>query len=324
MTSYNEIDSHYRKKRKSTGGSSVKRLLGVAVVLAMAVTSCGGDDEPAAGNGPPLVVATTNILGDAVASALGDSVRVEVLIPADTDPHAFTPSPEQVALLRSADLVVANGLGLEEGLDSVLDAARDDGRDIVEAGSLVEPLSDTETDSADPHFWFDPLRMRDALDGIQAEVARIAPDAAAATAAALAAYQGRLASLDDELRALVDGVAPDRRLLVTNHDALAYLADAYGFRIVGTVIPGATTLAQPSAADLAELARAIVDNDVPAIFADTSGPTRLAEVVADETGRDIAVVELYTGSLGPPGSEAETYEGFVRTAVTRIVAALGG
>lgn len=301
----------------------MSKLLGMTLALAMTAVACGGEVEYP--GDAPLVVVTTSILGDTVAEALGDAARVEVLIPADADPHAFAPSPTQVALLRSADLIVANGLGLEEGMASVLDAARSDGRRIVEAGSLVDPLADPDGDGGvDPHFWFDALRMSGAVGGVHAELARVAPEAAAASASSLSSYQERLAALDAELRSLIDGVARERRLLVTNHDALGYLADAYGFVIIGTVIPGATTLAEPSAADLASLAAAIVDNDVPAIFADTSRPTRLADVVAAETGRPIAVVQLYTGSLGEPGSGAETYEGFMRTNVARIVGALGG
>jgi zinc/manganese transport system substrate-binding protein len=112
------------------------------------------------------------------------------------------------------------------------------------------------------------------------------------------------------------------RLLVTNHDALGYFADRYDFEIVGVVIPGGSTLADPSSAELAALVETLLETDVPAIFAETSSPAQLAETVAAEAGNDVEVVELHTGSLGEPGSGADTLIGMLRTNATRIRDAL--
>jgi zinc/manganese transport system substrate-binding protein len=114
----------------------------------------------------------------------------------------------------------------------------------------------------------------------------------------------------------------DRRILVTNHEVFSYFADRYGFRVAGVVIPGGTTSAEPSAADLADLADVIRTEQVPAIFADSSSPTKLAEALADEVGA-VKVVELYSESLGEIGSDGGTYLDLLRTDATRIVDALG-
>ena len=109
---------------------------------------------------------------------------------------------------------------------------------------------------------------------------------------------------------------------MTNHDVFGYFADRYGFEVLGAVIPGGSTLAEPSASDLADLAALMVARHVPAVFADASSPARLAEALAAE-GADVTVVELYTESLGPAGSAGDTYIGMMRTNAERIAAALG-
>src|ERR671919_183573 len=127
--------------------------------------------------------------------------------------------------------------------------------------------------------------------------------------------------LDGEVEQVLSAVPAGRRTLVTNHEVFGYLADRYGFDVVGAVIPSGTTQAEPSAAELDELAHTIEDRSVPAIFVETSSPTRLADALASEVG-DVDVVELFTESLGPEGSGGETYAGMMRTNAERIAEAL--
>jgi zinc/manganese transport system substrate-binding protein len=135
------------------------------------------------------------------------------------------------------------------------------------------------------------------------------------------AYVARLHALDADVAEVLAPIPAPRRTLVTNHDALGYFADRYGFTILGTVIPSLSTLAEPSASGLADLAGAIARAQVPAVFAETSSPRRLADALAAE-GHHVQVVQLYVESLGPAGSGAATYEQMVRTNAARIVAAL--
>ena len=138
----------------------------------------------------------------------------------------------------------------------------------------------------------------------------------------VAAYLAELDELDAEVEAQLADIPTERRVLVTNHEVFGYFADRYGFEVLGVVIPGGSTLAETSAADLDELAHEIEEHQVPAIFADASAPTRLADALAAE-GAEVEVVELYSESLGEAGLPCAIYIGIIRTNAERIAAALG-
>ena len=165
----------------------------------------------------------------------------------------------------------------------------------------------------------DPLRVADAAELIAKELANL--DSSIDWMANATAYSGELRALDEEVVSLLTAVPEDRRKLVTNHDAFGYFAARYGFEVVGTVIPGGSTLADPSSADLAELVEVLIGESINVIFAETIEPAALAEALADEVD-GVTVVELFTGSLGEPGSGAETYVDYVRTNASRIADAL--
>lgn len=271
--------------------------------LAVAVGGCATDD--AGGDGGRRVVVTTSILGDIVES-LGTDADVEVLLPLGADPHDFEVSTRQAEAMAEAALLVVHGAGFEGGLQDAIDAAGDAGAEVFDVSDHVDLLDD------DPHVWFDPIRMIPAIEAL----------GEALEASGTAAYVAQVRDLDAELESTLATVPPDRRVLVTNHDVLAYFADRYGFEVVGAVIPSTTTGAQPSASDLDELAEVIRTHAVPAIFGETSNPADLAEALAEEVGGEVDVVELYTESLGEPGSGAETYLGMLRIDAIRIAGTL--
>ena len=291
------------------------RLITIALAgLLLVAAACGGGDDAAADR--PVVVVTTSVLGDVVENLVGDVAEVEVLMPPGADPHEFALSARQAADLREADLVVANGGGFEAGLDDTLDAAEDDGATVVRALDAVDRIDD------DPHFFTDPDRMAVAAQAIVDALAAEVPALDTAEVRDRAdAYVADLEALGAEVEATLAPVPPERRRLVTNHDVFAYFADRYDFTVVGAVIPAVTTQAEPAAGELADLAAVIEAEGVPAIFADTSSPEQLADALADEAG-SVEVVELYSESLGEPGSEAGTYEGMIRTNASRIAGAL--
>lgn len=269
------------------------------------------------------VVATTTILGDVTSSIAGPHATVTTLMPPGADPHQFSPSARQAAQLRRADLVVVNGLGLESApMRRVLDAAAADGARIVVAGDASRPRSAPDG-TVDPHFWTDPRRMELAAQRIAQSLAGRLP-AAGGRAVGLRgrAYRAQLLREDGRSRARFATIPAARRVLVTNHHVLGYLANRYGFRTVGAIVPSTSTLASASAADVAKLAGQIRRHRVPAIFVDSSSPTTLARVLARESGVRVKVVALYSESLGPRGSSAGTYLGMVRTNTARIVAGL--
>ena len=171
----------------------------------------------------------------------------------------------------------------------------------------------------DPHFWFDPLRVKLVVSDIAARLSALDPDRGDAYRANASAYNARLDELHAWTEQQVGMVPEERRLLVTSHDSLGYFASLYGFEVVGVVM-GTATEAEPSPADLAELSHALEELRVPAVFGETTVSERLADAVATESGARL--VRLYSGSLGTGGSGAETYIELARTNVERIVEAL--
>jgi len=310
---------------------SIRRLMSGLVVGGVVLAGCGSDTSAPAPSGGCRVldiVVSTSILGDVVQNLAGEWGNVEVLIPVGADPHSFAPSASQAAALREGDLVVTNGLHLEEGLQEVVAAAAADGVTVVEAASFVTALPfaggehEHEHGALDPHIWTDPARMAEVTTGLGEALAAADPSCATVRREAAAAYRRQLEALDAEIDGILATVPPESRRLVTNHHAFGYFADRYGFEVVGAIIPGGTTLAEPSAADLAALVEVLGQEGVRAVFAETTQAADLAEAVAAELGGEVLVVSLYTGSLGEPGSGADTYIGMQRVNAERIAAAL--
>ncbi|MFS2031667.1 MULTISPECIES: metal ABC transporter solute-binding protein, Zn/Mn family [unclassified Curtobacterium] len=288
----------------------------VVTVLAVVGVAFGASGCTAApGQDRPLVAVTTNILGDVVSEVVGDAAEVMVLMPAGADPHSFEVSAQEAARLRTADLVVENGLGLEEGVSRHVRAAADDGVPVFTAGDAVDALEwTTEDDSGpDPHLWTDPARMVDVVEALDDDLRDVG-----VRATGTADYLDALHALDGEMEQAFGALSPGQRALVTNHHVFGYLADRYGFRVVGAVIPSGTTLASPSAADLRDLADAIADAGVPTVFADASQPARLAQVLADEVDVHVEIRPLATESLTADGP-ASTYLGMMRSNTEAIV-----
>ena len=171
----------------------------------------------------------------------------------------------------------------------------------------------------DPHFWFDPLRVKLAVNDIAARLSVLDPDRGDTYIANASAYNARLDELHAWSEQQADTVPEDRRLLVTSHDSFGYFANLYGFEVVGVVLSG-TTDVEPSAGDLADLVDEVKEYGVPTVFGETTVSERLASTVASESGAEL--VRLYSGSLGLEGSGAETYIEMIRTNVGRIVEAL--
>lgn len=326
------------------------RTVAIAGTIALALAGCGaigGTDD----SDGPSVVATTTILGD-VAGRVAEcgGLEVSTLIPVGADPHDYSPSSVDVRDMVQADLVIANGLGLEEGLSAALESAREDGSNVLEVAPLVEPRTmgsdghdddgqdgddhdgddgdDAEAtpdehshddDALDPHVWLDVARMATAAELIGAELAEVTGDDALLACGEQVAAE--LIATDAEVREILDAVPDGSRVLVTDHDAFGYFAEAYGFEVAGVVVPGGSTLAEPSSEELAALVEVVRQAGVRAIFANTAHRTVLIEALSAEVG-DVEVVELYVGSLGAEGSDAGDYAGMMLADAQLIAQAL--
>ena len=294
-------------------------LLAIAALMAVAVACSSQDSEPGL-----RLVTTSNIVADWARQVGGDRVQVFALLPLGADPHTFQPGARDVTRIAEADLVLSVGLGLEAGwLKDLLENAAADPSRVVALGEAIEPLpfDDPEEGPFDPHFWFDPLRVQQAVTEIAVRLSAIDPDGGSAYEANAKAYNKELDGLHAWIGERVALLPRERRRLVTSHDSYQYFADRYGFDIVGTVMLGVTTEREPSAAEMTRLVDEVRKQDVAAVFTETTMSDRLARTVADETGVQV-VSELYTGSLGTPDTGADTYVGMMRTDVEIMVDAL--
>lgn len=289
-----------------------RRTLAAAIIVALAVGCAPADDEPVG----LQVVATTSVLGDIAAEVVGDDGTVATLIPRGADPHDYQASPSQAASVRRADLVIAIGLGLEEGLERVLDAAAADGVPVLELAPHLDPIA------GDPHIWLDPVRIAEGVHLIGTELARQDPDGD--WPARAEAYAAELRSVHAEVADLLAAIPPHRRRLVSDHDSLRYLAERYDLEVAGTIVPGTSPLAAPAPRHLAALAALIREEGIPAVFLDEAASGTVAEALRREVGTDLAVVRLHIGSLGPADAPAGTYAGLLRENARRIADALGG
>ena len=172
----------------------------------------------------------------------------------------------------------------------------------------------------DPHFWFDPNRVKIAVNDMAARFTALDPEGAGYYSQNAANYGAQLDELHSWIQVQVGQVQPERRLLVTSHDTFAYFADVYGFEVVGALIPSLAPDVEPSAEHIAGLVEVIREHNVPAVFSETTVSGKLPAAVARETGAQL--YQLYADSLGEKGSPAGTYLGMVRENVERIVEAL--
>ncbi len=298
--------------------------------LGLLLAGCGeSSPRPAAANRPLRVVATTGMVADAVREVGGPRVEVTGLMGEGVDPHLYKASPGDLRLLGDADAVVYGGLLLEGRMVDVLVklAAQKPTfavTDRIPPDRLREPPE--FKGHADPHVWFDVAlwslaveRVRDGLTA--ADAAGRADYAAAATR-----YLAQLARLDDWIKTAIATIPPDRRILVTAHDAFGYFGRAYGITV--HAIQGISTDSEASLRDVNALVDLLVTQRIPAVFVESSVPRKTIEALIEgcrARGHEVRIGgELFSDALGRPGTPEGTYVGMVRHNVRVIVEALGG
>ena len=217
---------------------TIRLVVALTVSICLPLTACGSD-ESASPDAKPTVVVTHSILGDVIEQAVGEHVEVVTIMGPGADPHDFGASAWDVDTIQSADLLIVNGGGFEEGLLDILENATSDGIATFEALSAVQVL-EVEAEgvtTADPHFFTDPTRTAEAVGGVVdfliAEIDTIDKGAIRASAAS---YVAELDALDRDLAAMFSVLDEADRVLVTNHEVFGYLADRYGFSVIGTVL----------------------------------------------------------------------------------------
>ena len=284
-----------------------------AAAAAVLGAACGGDDT---GGDGVRVVATTTQIGALVREVAGDRVQLTVLLQAGADAHDYEPSPQDSRTIRQANLVLKNGIGLDDWLDDVVKNSGTKAR-VVVATEGIEPIEGETHDGhghdhgeGDPHVWHDPENVKVMVKHIAEALAEVDPDNAASYRANAESYAKKLDEVDREIRALFAPIPPAQRKVVTNHESLNYFARRYQLEIIGAIVPGTAKEAQPSAQDLAKLTDLIRSEGVKAVLAEAEIDPKVAEQLAKDTGVRV-VTGVYADSLGPAGSGADTLDGML-------------
>jgi ABC-type Zn uptake system ZnuABC Zn-binding protein ZnuA/ABC-type Mn2+/Zn2+ transport system permease subunit len=287
-----------------------------AACLALALGACGNGSDSRV-----QVVATTTQVGDWARNLTGDGFNVHQILKPNSDPHDYEPRPDDVQALATADVIFRSGGEIDEW---VVEAAKDAGSD-AEIVDLSRGLRYPRRvgGELDPHWWHDPRNVPRAVLRMAEGLVRAAPDREAQVARRTGNYALLVRTVDQEVARCMRTIPPARRKLVTDHDAFGYLARRYGLEIVGTVIPARTTLAQPSAGELARLADDIERERVPAVFPERSVSPDTARAIARQTGAEVGE-QLYGDALGPAGSRGAHYIGMVLSNANSIVRGLTG
>jgi len=276
---------------------------------------------------PLPVAASTSVIADFVKVVGGNRIALLTLVPANADTHTYQPTTRDVQKLSQSKVLFVNGASLEPWLPKLIGSAPGvkvvtltNGVKLRKASELVSEGVAPEG-NFDPHAWWNPLNVSVFVKTIQTELTRLDPAGKAVYAANASAYQKQLAALDASARMQFAIIPVAQRKLVTNHDALGYLAQRYGFTVVGQVIGGLSTEREPSAQELARLVKGVRASGARAIFTENTVNARLAQALSSETGVKIAP-PLYTDALGAPGSDGDSYLKAFRHNIGVLVTAL--
>ncbi|MGH2846108.1 MAG: metal ABC transporter solute-binding protein, Zn/Mn family [Thermoleophilaceae bacterium] len=282
------------------------------LVLALAA-GCGGMES---GDAELRAVATTTHVADLVGAVGGERVELHGILSPDADPHGYQPRPSDAAALAEADVVFESGGDVDGWLDELVDSAGGDAR-------VVSLLDAVRRRGDDPHWWQDPRNAILAVEAVRAGLVGADPAGRAGYEHRAAAYVRELRELDADIERCIGRVPPAKRKLVTTHDSLGYFAARYGIEVIGAVIPSLSTQAQPSARDVDRLVSQIEDESVEAVFPEAAVSQRLERAIARESGAEVGE-ELWTDSLGPEGSGAETYVTAMRSNAAALAEGMSG
>ncbi len=337
------------------------RNLLILIFASLLLVACSSTESPAVDNGKLTVVATTSIVADVVSNVGGEHIDVEILLPVGADPHSFDPTPQDIAKVADADIVFANGAGLEAFIDHLLESADAQGKIIEVSEGIVlleQPNAEVEEDDhaggeehseehedgeehddhaddhddehvedddhehgvGDPHTWTDPNNVIIWVENIEAALSKVDSANAESYATNAAAYKTELEEIDSWIREEIAQIPEENRKIVTDHRLIGYYVDEYGLEMAGAIIPGYSSLSEPSAQELAAIEDAIGDLGVSAIFVGNTVNSNLSERVAEDTG--VELVFFYTGSLSPADGDAPTYLEYLRYNTTAFVEAL--
>jgi ABC-type Zn uptake system ZnuABC Zn-binding protein ZnuA len=307
------------------------RLIALCLAGGLVLTGCSSSDSSSGGSdSDALLVATTvSPLTSIAANIGGDLVDIEGIVPEGTNSHTFEPAPSVAGLLSDADLILVNGLKLEDPTLALAEANKRPETEIVELGTEVLPESDyiydfsfpEEEGKPNPHLWTDPVYAGEYATLIAEKFSELDPANAEVYQANLGAYLARTTELADALE--VDQASvPGGIKLVTYHDAYAYVGQRYGWEVVGAIQP--SNFAEPTPSEVAALIDQIEAEEVSAVFGSEVFPSPVLEEVANETGAQY-IDDLRDDDLpGEPGDPEHSFLSLMRFDYVTIIEGLGG
>jgi manganese/iron transport system substrate-binding protein len=296
---------------------------GIFANIVLLLSGCGFQTTTPEGS-LPRVVSTSTIIADLAEDVGGDRIQHTGILEPGADPHVYEPVPEDSIALEKANLIFYNGYNLEPGLIKLMKTAGSNAKQVA-VGEVVKPL-DFEykgQKQPDPHVWGDVKNAIAMVEAIRDSLIELSPKDQEIFTQNAATEIEKLQKLDTWVKAQINTIPPDRRQLVTTHDAFQYYATAYGLEVAGTLI-GISTEEQPSAQTVQKLVEEIKATQVPAIFAETTINPQLIQTVAEEAKIKLSETQLYSDSIGSPGSPGDSYQKMIVSNTKAIVGALGG
>ena len=318
--------------RRRTG--RLVHLPAAAVALVLALAGCGSSSNsatgPAAGSGRLVVATTVAPITNIVANVAGDRATITGIVPEGTNSHTFEPPPSAAELLSDADVVFVNGLKLEDPTLELAAANRKAGARVVELGTEVLPEEDyiydfsfpEEEGKPNPHLWTDPTYAIEYARLVRDTLSELDPAGAATYERNAAAFTAKARALSDALRTDQESVPPARRLLLTYHDAYAYFARTYGWKVLGAVQP--EDFEDPTPKEVAQLIDQIRAQRVPTIFGSEVFPSKVLEQIGRESGARYEDTLRDDDLPGEPGDPEHSWLGLMRYDYVTIIRGLGG
>lgn len=311
------------------GALALVRLPGVSAQDSTPVPSLGWSDD-FSDNGKLNVATTVAPISSIVRNIGGDRINLHGIVPDGTNSHTFEPAPSDAKILSRADVLIANGLDLEDPTIALAEDNMPDGAEIYTLGDKTVTPEQYAFDFSfpedaghpNPHLWTNIPYARTYAELVAAELARLDPDNADYYQANLASYDAALQSLDSAIQATVDSIPEQNRRLLTYHDSWAYFAPNYGMTVIGAIQP--SDFSEPSPREVADLIDQIREEQVPAIFGSEVFPSGVLEQIADESGA-VYVDDLRDDEPpGDPGDPDHTFIGMMKKNLQVMAAALGG
>jgi manganese/iron transport system substrate-binding protein len=275
-------------------------------------------------NQKPKVISTSTIIADLTARVGGEEIDHQDILKPGDDPHVYEPVPSDSVALEKADLILYNGYNLEPGLIKMINSTGIKSKKVA-VGEAIKPLQMEKEGQKvpDPHVWGSAKNGIIMVEKIRDQLIELSPEDKEIFTANAAQLIRELENLDRWIAAAIETIPPSQRQLVTTHDAFQYYAHAYGLKVAGTLI-GISTEEQPSAQTVKNLADAIKNLRVAAIFAETTINPALITTVAEEAGVKLAPQQLYSDSIGAVGTRGDSYVKMLRENTRSIVESLGG